>query len=145
VSIAALSSRARSGFVYVVRAGAGKGTSSLPPLVWFAGDTGQTRDTLLRAHPLVDEGRLRVEQMGRRLVNASGEAQRWWSRGLLRTAAAAFIDMARVGNRLDSATRGDVDAGVGFRVAVPGMGTVRTDVASGLLHGGTRWSFVYER
>jgi predicted double-glycine peptidase len=145
VSVAAFSSRARSGFVYVARAGAGAGTSGLPPLVWFAGDTGQTRDALLRAHPLVDEGRLRVEQMGRRLLNASGEMQRWWSRGPVRTGAAAFFDMARVGNRLESGVRGDVDAGVGFRVALPGMGTIRTDVASGLLHGGTRWSFVYER
>ena len=144
VSIAAFSSKARTGVVYVARAGAAAGSGSLPPLVWFAGDTGQTRDTLLRAHPLVDEGRLRVEQMGRRLLNASGEAQRWWSRGLVRTAAAAFIDTARVGGRLETGTRGDVDAGVGVRVALPGAGTLRADVASGLRHGGTRWSFVYE-
>jgi hypothetical protein len=145
VSIAAFSSKARAGFVYVARAGAAAGSRSLPPLVWFAGDTGQTRDTLLRAHPLVDEGRVRVEQMGRRLLNASGEAQRWWSRGLVRTAAAAFIDMARVGGQLETGTRGDVDAGVGVRVALPGAGTLRADVARGLRHGGTRWSFVYER
>jgi len=145
VSIAAFSSKARSGFVYVARAGVAAGSRSLPPLVWFAGDTGQTRGTLLRAHPLVDEGRLRVEQMGRRLLSASGEAQHWWSRGLVRAAAAVFIDTARVGGRLDTGTRGDVDAGVGFRIALPGAGTVRTDVATGLLHGGTQWSFVYER
>jgi len=145
VSMAAFSSKARRGFVYVARAGAAAGSSRLPPLVWFAGDTGQTRDTLLRAHPLVDEGRLRVEQMGRRLLNASAEAQRWWSVGLVRTAAAAFIDTARVDGRLETGTRGDVDAGVGFRIALPGAGSLRADVASGLRHGGTRWSFVYER
>ena len=128
----------------MARAGAAAGSGSLPPLVWFAGDTGQTRDTLLRAHPLVDEGRLRVEQMGTRLLHASGEAQRWWSAGLVRTAAAAFVDAARVGGRLEMGTRGDVDAGIGFRVALPGAGTVRADVASGLRHGGTKWSVVYE-
>jgi hypothetical protein len=145
LSIAAFSTKARNGFVFVARAGAAAGSGSLPPLVWFAGDTGQTRDTLLRAHPLVDEGRLRVEQMGRRLLNASGEAQRWWSRGPAGFAAAAFVDMARVGGRLDTGTRGDVDAGIGVRVALPGAGTFRTDAATALLHGGTRWSFVYER
>jgi peptidase C39-like protein len=144
VSIEMFSTKARSGFVYVASAGVAAGSGSLPPLVWFAGDTGQTRDTLLRAHPLVDEGRLRVEQMGTRLLHASGEAQRWWSAGLVRTAAAAFVDAARVGGRLEMGTRGDVDAGIGFRVALPGEGTVRADVASGLRHGGTKWSVVYE-
>ena len=145
VSIVASSSKARSGFVYVARAGAAAGSGGLPPVLWFAGDSGQTRDTLLRAHPVVDDGRLRVEQMGRRLLNASVETQRWWSAGLVRAAAAAFVDAARVGGRLESGTRGDVDAGIGVRVGLPGLGIIRTDVASGLLHGGTRWSFVYEQ
>lgn len=143
-SITLVSSRARRGFVAIGRAGAGTGSANLPPLTWFAGDTGQTRDTLLRAHPLVDDGRLTIEQMGRRLVNASFESQRWWSAGLVQVAAAAFVDTARVGGRPGIEPRGDVDAGIGLRVALPGAGILRADVATGLRHGGTRWSFVYE-
>lgn len=144
VSVSASSSTSRRGFVYLARAGAATATSGLPPLMWFAGDTGQTRETLLRAHPLVDDGRLQVEQMGRRLLSVSVEGQRWWSSGLLRTAVAAFIDSTRVTGRLDASARSDVDAGVGLRLALPGAGTLRADVANGLNHGGTRWSFVYE-
>jgi hypothetical protein len=145
VDIAAVSSAARSGRVLEVRAGAASSSSGLPPPLWFGGDTGQTRDTLLRAHPLVNDGRLRIEQLGRRLWNASVEAQQWWSAGIVRAAAAAFVDAARVDERLEAGARGDIDAGVGLRLALPGApGTVRADVATGLRHGGTRWSFVYE-
>ena len=145
VAIAAASSAMRTGRVYVARGGAAAGSANLPPLLWFGGDTGQTRDTLLRAHPLVDDGRLRIEQMGRRLWHASVEAQQWWSAGIVRTAAAVFVDAVRVGDRADDAARGDVDAGVGVRLALPGApGIFRADVATGLRHGGTRWSFVYE-
>jgi len=82
--------------------------------------------------------------MGRRMLAVSVEGQRWWSAGLLRTAAAAFIDSTRVTGRLDAGARSDVDAGVGLRFALPGAGTIRADMANGLIHGGTRWSFVYE-
>ena len=145
VGVTAISSRSRAGTVYVARASASTGSSNLPPLLWFGADTGQARDTLLRAHPLVDDGRLRVEQLGRQMVNASMEVQRWWAPGLLRAGGAAFIDAARTARRVDGDARGDVDAGVGFRAALPGVaGIIRADVATGLLHGGTRWSFVYE-
>ena len=143
-SMTLFSSRARRGFVSIGRAGAATGSADLPPLLWFAGDTGQTRDSLLRAHPLVDDGRLRLEQMGRRLLNASFETQRWWSVGLVQAAAAAFVDTARVSSRPGVERRGDVDAGIGLRIALPGAGLMRVDVATGLRHGGTRWSFVYE-
>jgi hypothetical protein len=145
LDIAAASSTSRGGRVYLARAGAALGSADLPPLLWFGGDTGQTRETLLRAHPLVDEGRLQIEQMGRRFWNVSLEAQQWWSAGVVRTALAAFVDAARVGERLGQGARADVDAGVGLRLALPGApGTFRADVATGLSHGGTRWSFVYE-
>jgi hypothetical protein len=105
----------------------------------------QARDTLLRAHPLVDDGRLRIDQMGRRLINASIEAQQWWSAGIVRAAAAAFVDATRASARLDAGVRGDVDAGIGARLGVPGVpGIIRADVATGLRNGGTRWSVVYE-
>ena len=145
VTVTAMSRRERRGFVYIGRAGAAVGSIDLPTVLWFAGDTGQARETLLRAHPLVDDGRLRVEQLGRRFLHASGEAERWWTRGLLRAGAAVFLDTARTGRRVSEGPRGDVDAGVGLRLAVPGLsGTLRADVATGLRHGGTRWSFVYD-
>jgi hypothetical protein len=156
--ITAISSTAHAGRVFVARAGAASGSTSLPELLWFAGDTGKTRETLLRAHPLVDDGRLEMEQMGRRLLNASVEAQYWRSAGVVQAAAAAFVDAARTTRRFDAGgpdkvrptpfdagPRGDVDAGVGLRIALPGAsGIIRADVATGLRHGGTRWSVVYE-
>ena len=145
VAATAVTSRDRQGLVFVARAGAGVGSADLPPLLWFAGDTGQARDILLRAHPLVDDGRLRVEQMGKRLLHASIEGQHWWTAGLLRVGGATFVDATRTDGRLDYGLRGDVDAGVGLRLALPGIaGVMRADVATGLRHGGTRWSFVYE-
>lgn len=145
LNVAAASSAARAGRVYLARGGAAAGSADLPPLLWFGGDTGQTRETLLRAHPLVDHGHIRVEQMGRELWHASVEAQQWWSAGIIRTAAAVFVDAARVGDRAAEDARADVDAGVGVRLALPGApGTFRADVATGLRHGGTRWSFVYD-
>jgi hypothetical protein len=145
LTMTVMSSRERRGFVSIARAGAAIGSTALPAALWFAGDTGQARDTLLRAHPLIDDGRLRIEQLGRQLVHASIEGQRWWTRGLLRAGAAAFVDTARTGEGVSDGSRGDVDAGVGLRLALPGLsGLVRADIATGLRHGGTRWSFVYE-
>ena len=145
VDVTAMSSSVRSGPVYVARAGGATGSARLPPLLWSAGDTGQTREPLLRAHPLVDDGRLRIEQMGRHLLNASVETQYWWAPGILRTAVAAFVDSVRTSGRLDRRPRGDVDAGLGVRLALPGTsGLIRADVATGLLHGGPRWTVVYE-
>ena len=145
VELTAMSSSVRSGPLYVARAGASAGSARLPPLLWFAGDTGQTREPLLRAHPLVDDGRLRIEQMGRHLLSASVEAQYWWAPSILRTAVAAFVDGVRTTGRLDAQPRGDVDAGIGVRLALPGAsGLIRVDVATGLLHGGPRWTVVYE-
>jgi hypothetical protein len=145
VNISAASSTARAGRVVLARAGAAVGSASFPHLLWFGGDTGLTRETLLRAHPIVEDGRLQIDQMGRQLWNASVETQQWWSVGIVRTAAAAFVDAVRVGKRLGDGARGDVDAGVGLRIALPGApGMFRADVATGLRRGGTRWSFVYE-
>ena len=145
VNIVAASSTTRAGRVYLARAGTAAGSTHLPSLLWFGGDTGQTRETLLRAHPLVEDGRLRIEQMGRRLWHSSMEAQQWWPAGIVRIAGAIFVDAVRVGDRVGDAARGDVDAGAGVRLALPGApGTFRADVATGLRHGGTRWSFVYE-
>jgi hypothetical protein len=141
-----LSTRSRSGFVYVARAGAATASAAAPADIWFGGDTGHARPVLLRAHPLLDGAELRTDQLGRTLVHASGEAQRWWAAPAgVRVAAAAFADSARVVDRLQAGARADVDAGLGVRLALPGLsGVFRLDVGKGLRDGATAVSFVYD-
>jgi hypothetical protein len=140
------SSREHRGRAYIARAGAAAATDLTPPDVWFGGDTGRARPTLLRAHPIIDDGALRVEQIGRRIVHLSVEARQWWStRWPIRVGAALFVDSLHVGNRFEADARGDVDAGLGARLAVPGLdGVFRLDLAKGLRDGATAFSFVYE-
>jgi hypothetical protein len=139
------SSAERRGLVYVARATGGAVTRSMPLDGWLAGDTGHASATLLRAHPILDDGRLVAARLGRRIAGASVEAQHWWAPPLFRVGAAAFVDAARVGVRLFPGAQGDVDAGAGLRLAVPGTsGTFRADVARGLRDAATTFSFVYE-
>lgn len=136
----------RLGRVFVGRAGAAATTAFTPPDLWFGGDTGRTRDVLLRAHPIVAGGHLRADQMGGRIAHASAEVRQW-----RRTASpiglgvAAFLDGATVGHGLGPAARTEVDVGVGARVAVPGLdGVFRIDLGKGLRDGATAVSLVYE-
>ena len=140
------STTARRGRVYVARGGAAAATTATPADGWFAGDTGNARPVLLRAHPLVEDGRFNVAQLGRRVVHASAEAQRWWPvRAGVRAAAAVFLDGVRTSGRLHPGTRTDLDAGAGARLALPGIaGIFRVDVARGLRDGQTAVSFAYE-
>ncbi len=140
------SSTERRGHVFVARAGAGLASPFTPADIWFAGDTGHARPVPLRAHPVVSDGELRVEQIGRQLSYGSGEVQRWWRNSTpIRVAAAAFGDVVRVDRRIDSDARTDVDLGIGVRVAVPWVsGVLRMDVAKGLRDGATALSFVYD-
>jgi hypothetical protein len=135
-----------SGGVLVAGLYAAAASHAAPWDLWFAGDTGHARPVLLRAHPILDEGRLRVAQLGRRLEAASVEAQ-WWrrtSRGL-RVGAAVFGDFARTADRVGGDARRDADAGIGARLALPGLaGTLRLDLAKGLRDGATALSLVYE-
>jgi hypothetical protein len=141
----ARTSTTRRGHVWVARGGAGLATSSTPPDIWFGGDTGATRATLLRAHPIVANGRLRTRQLGRQIVHASLEAQRWWPLLVTRVGAAVFVDGTHVRERLARGSRADVDAGIGARLSLPVLsGTFRLDVARGLRDGMTKLSFVYE-
>jgi hypothetical protein len=139
------SSTDRSGRVYVGRIGAGATSRTTPADAWFGGDTGTARATLLRAHPVIDDGELRTGRIGRRIAYGSGEAQYWWPARLAGIGAALFVDAARVGAGLNSGLRADVDVGAGARLALPGMsGTFRADVARGLRDGAATFSFVYE-
>ena len=143
--------RARSstelrGLVITAAAGAATATRATPMNLWSAGDTGHVRAALLRAHPVLDEGHLRVDRLGRTFFHGSLEAQRWWRvAGPVRAAAAAFGDLGRTGGRVSGAARGDVDLGVGARLAVAGIpGIFRADLGKGLRDGATAFSLVYE-
>ncbi len=142
----ARSSTERQGLVYIASGGVDTASRPTPLNLWPAGDTGHARAGLLRAHPVLDEGRLRVERLGRVFVHGSLEAQRWWRvAGPLWMAAAAFTDLGRITRRADSTERGDVDIGLGARVAVAGIpGVFRADLGKGLHDGATAISLVYE-
>jgi predicted double-glycine peptidase len=133
------SSGSRRGFAIDLSAGVETVTNATPLDLWAAGDTGHARGMLLRAHPVLDEGRLRVERLGQHLAQASSEAQYWWRpAGVLPIAAAIFVDAARVNRRRAVAGEAlvDVDAGAGFRLSLPGRtGLFRVDVAHGLRDG----------
>lgn len=128
------------GVVAMVTVGVHAASERAPLDLWPGGDTGHARATLTRAHPLLDEGRLRTERLGTSLMHASIEGRRWWKPvGPVRAAAAAFTDFARNGPLLD------VDAGVGARFAIASMpGVVRIDVAKGLRDGAKAISVGYE-
>lgn len=133
------------GWVATGLVGLGVATDRTPADSWFAGDTGLARQELLRAHPVVIDGRLRTDQMGRSVVHGSFEAQRWWRVPLVAIGAAAFVDTVRLERRFDPGARRDVDVGGGLRATVPGLGgMLRVDLGKGLRDGATRVSFVYE-
>lgn len=133
--------------VVLIAAGGIEAASARTPLdLWRAGDTGHARSAFLRAHPVLDGGRLRVDRLGRTLVHGSVEAQRWWRvAGPVRAAAAMFADVAYTGRRLTRDGRRDADLGVGVRVAITGIpGVFHASVAQGLSDGATAISFTFE-
>ena len=137
------STDARAGHVWHARSRFSLATSDTPLAWWPGAGTGQGRDALLRAHPLLDDGAIRGV-FGRRLVSG-GVEWRYWPATILRTlrlAPALFVDSARA---LRVPAFGDgrthVDAGGGLRIAVPGAGLLRIDLAHGLRDGRTALSF----
>ena len=132
--------------VVVTGAGGVAAVSATTPFdVWPAADTGQARPVLARAHPLLDDGRIRVERIGRHLLYGSAEAQYWWSApGLTRIGAALFVDTVRTMTRPLPGAVGDVDLGAGLGLApllIPGR--IRVDVAHGLRDGADSVSVRY--
>lgn len=142
------SSAANTGSLVLARAGVQVASGDAPALVWPGADTGHVRDVLLRAHPLLDDGVIRGGVLGERLVFGGSEWQRWMrpSRSVVRVAPAAFIDIARATRGLATTDgRVHVDAGGGVRIALPGTGVFRLDVAHGLRDGATAFSVGFER
>ena len=134
------------GLVVIATAAAQLISSHAPLDLWPAADTGHARATLARAHPLLDAGQLRVDRLGRALVQASVEGRRWWrAAGPVRAAAAAFADAARTARRWGRPPLLDIDTGIGGRLAIDGMpGVFRVDLAKGLRDGATAVSLGYE-
>jgi hypothetical protein len=134
------------GIVVVAAASAQFATARTPLEVWPAGDTEHARSTLTRAHPLLTDGRLRTDRLGRTLMHASVEGRRWWRvSGPMRAAAAASTAIGRTARRSSGPALFDVDAGIGARLAVDGMpGLLRVDLARGLRDGATAVSVGYE-
>ena len=145
-SVAYRSSTSRGGLVWTMTGHAAAATVRTPLDLWSAGDTGHARRTLLRAHPLLDEGRLRIDRLGRSLAQGSSEVQYWRPvRGVVQAGVALFGDLARTSDRFAEAPRTDVDLGFGARLAVAGLpGVVRVDVARGLRDAAHALSVAYE-
>jgi hypothetical protein len=126
------------GQVWIARAGGDLAASDASLALWPGAGTGQGRDVLLRAHPLLDEGIIRDGAFGRRLIHSGVESRLWLqpARKPVRIAPAVFIDAARSSRGLEAVNQPwQFDAGAGIRLAVPGSGVLRIDVAHGLRDG----------
>jgi hypothetical protein len=145
-SVRLLSNQERRGRTVIVRGGAGTATSATPADLWFAGDTGTVRPALLRAHPIVNDGMLQSQRLGRGIAHVSGETRQWWTiRSVIQIGAGLFVDAVRIERGAAEEDRGDVDVGGGLRLGFPGLdGVFRFDLGKGLRDGSTAVSFVYE-
>lgn len=115
-----------------------------PMFLWPGAGDGHVRAPYLRAHPLIDDGAIGVDNgrlFARRLAHGTIE----WTRPIARLAfveigAAAFTDAARAWQLLDGRLSDyQIDAGAGLRLRVLGGGpALRLDIARGLRDG--RWA-----
>jgi predicted double-glycine peptidase len=131
------SSRAQA-TVWLARAGLDAAGEDTPFALWGGAGTGHGRAALLRAHPLLHDGVIRDGVFGRVVASGGAEWRRWRSPVLrvLRIAPAAFVDVARAYDAPAFAdSRTHVDVGAGIRLAIPGAGVIRADVARGLRDG----------
>jgi len=111
-------------------------TPTAPLDLWAGGDTGVVRSTLLRAHPLLEDGAIRASELRRVLPNATLEYQRRFvTAPVMQVGWAAFVD----------ATNRHVDTGLGLRFKLPGsVNLLRIDVARGVRDGATALSFSWQ-
>jgi hypothetical protein len=111
-----------------------------PRALWAGAGTGDGRDLLLRAHPLLHEGVIDGAAFGRTLAHTSVEV----TRPIVHLPAggvawAVFVDSARAWHQPNSSdiSRWLIDAGIGVRVRAPGAGqSLRVDLAHGFRGGG---------
>lgn len=115
-----------------------------PAALWPGAGTGQGRDGLLRAHPLLSDGVMTGQVFGREVARGSLE----YARPVMQTPAgpisiAGFVDAARAWHRPHGLPGSSVfvDAGTGVRLQAPGSNSViRIDIAHGLRGGGATLS-----
>jgi predicted double-glycine peptidase len=136
-AIARSSSNAR-GWICEGTVGADHVTRAAPRALWSGAGEGRARTTLLRAHPMLDDGIIDVTAtqtaFGRSTQYANGEALRWFTwPSTPRMALAAFVDVARSAERTDGTSIVYADVGAGLRIRIPGVGkTLRVDFAHSL-------------
>ncbi len=135
--IAWRSSTRDEGTVVLSNAGVAVASADAPHALWSGAGTGPARAILLRAHPLLDDGSIAGPVFGRRIVHGSAEARRWLKPliRVVRLAPAMFVDAAAADHRLAAGRAWQTDVGAGLRVAAPGAGVIRVDVARGLRDG----------
>jgi hypothetical protein len=141
------SRQGNDGHVWIAGAGGERAASNAPLALWPGAGTGQGRDVLLRAHPLLDDGIVRGV-FGQQLIHGSVEARQWLRPGRkpLRLAPAVFLDAARSFRGLDGDHRpAQFDVGAGLRLAIPGSGVLRIDIAHGLRDGQDAFSIGWVR
>jgi hypothetical protein len=142
-------SRAQAlGTVWLGRASVDAAGAGTPLAFWGGAGTGQGRSALLRAHPLLHDGVIRDAVFGRVVASGGAEWRRWSApvARVLRVAPAAFVDLARAYAAPAFADpRAHVDIGAGLRIALPGAGVLRADVARGLRDGEMAVSFGWGR
>jgi hypothetical protein len=141
-----LSSPLSSGWVFSYQAGVEHASSAAPFGLWPGAGEGHVSSLLLRAHPLLEDGVIRLGReaiFARTVTYWSGRAERWigWSLPV-RLAGAGFVDIAEAAQGLSVTSengpatpdgRLQIDVGTGLRLRVPGtVGTFRLDVARGL-------------
>jgi hypothetical protein len=134
--------------VCLVRAQEAIVAGDAPLALWPGAGTGQGREGLLRAHPLIDDGVIRNAAFGRHVVDGGVEGRRWvqLARRPIRFAPALFLDVARAYHALDpQSERWQTDVGGGLRIAIPGSGVLRIDLAHGLADGRTALSMGWTR
>lgn len=127
-----------------IRAGVRRASDGAPLALWPGAGTGRGRTPLLRAHPLLEDGRVAGPAFGRSLAHGGAEATIWpGGIGPARLGVAGFVDAAAAARRAAGwpGERAHVDAGTGLRLRVgPGGGTLRLDAAVGLRDGRTALS-----
>jgi hypothetical protein len=104
-----------------------------PRGLWPGAGTGHARPTLLRSHPLLEDGVVSGPAFGTRLLAAGAEIELRLARlGPLRLGLAAFLDHARAGLPDAAWGRGLSGAGAGLRFHLPGGRALRIDLATPL-------------
>jgi hypothetical protein len=141
------SSVRNEGQTVLARLGVDIASEAAPLALWPGAGVGHARPTLLRAHPLLDDGVITGEAFGRRVYSGGAEWRRWTKpiKGVIRVAPAVFVDAAHAEQRLVVGDAWHVDAGAGVRIAIPGSEVFRVDIAKGLRDGNTRISIGWTR